>query len=242
MGMIYHVLPGDSITREFNEAGIEGEMIVFRECLVAGDADAASLEEFWDIRANFHELEHGGDPIDYREGFVHEVERLIGLDRSSEVHLWFEYELFCSANMWFCLNLLKGSEAAIFRVMPSNVEPDDVWKGFGRLDADGLIDCFQNRVKLTADDVAKGAELWSAFAKRDAKKLIDLGSYRSPAFPFLLEVTAAAAEIESRPAEILAEIKSGGLTGMSEIFPEFVKRAGVYGFGDTHVERLLDRI
>jgi len=240
--MIFHVLPGDSIVREFKEAGIDGDAIVFRECMVTGDTDAASLDEFWDIRANFHELEHGGDPIEYRDGFVHEIGRLIGLPGSSEVNLWFEYELFCSANMWFCLELLKDSEAKIFRVMPVNTTPDDVWKGFGGHDPEALSECLEGRVALSSDDVKIGSELWRAFADRNARKLNELGTYQSPAFPFLREVTEAAAEIDHRPAEVLAEIKRSGAASMSEIFPEFVKRAGVYGFGDDQVERLLERI
>lgn len=242
MDMIYHVLPGDSIVSEFNKTDIQGESIVFRECLVAGDVNAASREEFWDIRANFLELEYGGDPIEYREGFVHEIERLDGLDDQDEVNLWFEFELFCSANLWFCLDLLQDSPAKIFRVMPSKVAPDNVWKGFGDHDPDTLVECFENPVRLTEDDLKIGAELWSAFAERNTRKLRELGEHRSPAFPFLREVTNAAGEIDRRPAEILAEIKNSGASEMSEIFPEFVRRAGVYGFGDDQVERLLDRI
>lgn len=242
MGMIYHVLPGDSVVREFEEAGIEGKAIVFRECLVDGDISAASLDEFWNIRANFIELTYGGDPIQYRESVAYELERLTHVDDDDEINLWFEYELFCSANMWFCLDLLKTCSAKVFRVMPGNVSPDDVWKGFSQHDPEALKTCLENRTEFSPEDIEAGSKLWHAFADKDSERLRELGKYRSPAFPFLKEVTEAAAEIDHRPIAVVREVMETGAKEMSEVFPEFQKRAGVYGFGDTQVERLLGRV
>ncbi len=240
--MILHVLPGDSLTAEFTKTSIDGEVIVCRECLVTGDVSGRTLDEFWDRRANFIAVEYGGDPIEYQENVAYELERLIGLSEKDEVNLWFEYELFCHANMWFCLDLLNGTEASVFRVAPVNASPDDVWKGFGILDAAALSECFDARTKFTGEDIETGSALWRAFSKRDADKLAELGEYRSPSFPFLKEVCEAAARIDSRPAEIVRELKADGLDRIETVFPEFQKRAGVYGFGDLQVERLLEQV
>ncbi len=239
--MIIHVLPGDSLVEEFTKAGIEGETVVFREALIAGDVVAASLDEFWDIRANFLELEYGEDPLDYREKVAYEIERLTYLPADAEVNLWFEYELFCQANLWFCLDLLKY-HASVYRVAPLNASPDDVWKGFGKHDAPALEECFQARARVNDEDKLKGSKLWEAFRNRESESLIELGNYRSESFPFLKEVCGAAAGIEKRPGEILTEIKETGISEFDEVFAEFQKRAGVYGFGDLQVERLIERI
>lgn len=239
--MILHVLPGDSLIEEFKKSEIEGEMIVFREALIAGDVSAETLDEFWDIRANFLELEYGEDPIDYREKVSYEIERLTYLPAETEVNLWFEYELFCQANMWFCLDLLK-SHRNINRVAPLNASPDNVWKGFGNHTSDDLVSCFQSRTLLSEQDIVTGSELWAAFSERDSEKLEELGTYRSESFPFLKEVADAAAEIDRRPAEIIREIINEGHAEFEQVFPEFQKRAGVYGFGDLQVERLIERI
>jgi hypothetical protein len=240
--MMMHVLPGDSLVEEFKKTGIDGEVIVCRECLVVGDLTGETLDEFWQSRANFLGLEYGGDPIEYQEGVAYELETLIDLPADAEVNLWFEYELFCQVNMWFCLDLLKDSEAAIIRVVPSNASPDDVWKGFGQHDAGELTNCFESRIPFTSEDMEMASRLWGAFRKRDSAKLRELGEYRSPRFPFLKEACNAAAEIETRPAEIVEELKSAGLKDIDTVFPEFQKRAGVYGFGDLQVERLLEKI
>jgi hypothetical protein len=237
--MIVHVLPGDSLVEEFKKAGIDGEVIVCRECFVVGDLTGETLDEFWRSRANFLELEYAGDPIEYQEGVAYELERLIDLPADGEVNLWFEYELFCQANMWFCLDLLKTSNTNVYRVAPVNASPDDVWKGFGEHDAKDLTNCFESRIDFSPDDIAMGSRLWDAFRKRDSAKLRELGEYRSPCFPFLKEVCDAAAEIETRPAGIVSELKSAGLKEIETVFPEFQKRAGVYGFGDLQVEHLI---
>lgn len=239
--MIVHVLPGDSLTQEFAKTGIDGETIVCRECLVVGDVSGESLEEFWQIRANFLELEYSGDPIEYQEHVAYELERLIDLPAGAEVNLWFEYELFCQANMWFCLDLLKNSDAEIYRVEPLNASPDDVWKGFGSHGPDELQNCFDSRIQFTAEDIGAGSQLWHAFRNRDSENLRELSNYRSPCFPFLKEVCGAAAEVETRPAEIIKEIQSFGLREIETIFPEFQKRGGVFGFGDAQVLRLLEK-
>ncbi len=240
--MKMHVLPGDAPAAEFRKTGIEGELVVCRECLVAGDKSGATLDEFWERRANFIALEYAGDPIEYQENVAYELEKLIGLPAGTEVNLWFEYELFCQANMWFCLELLKDSEAEIFRVEPMNASPDDIWKGFGKYDAARLINCYEGRSRFSKEDIDTGSLLWSAFREGDLAELRRLGEYRSPCFPFLKEVCEAAAELDSRPAEIVRELKAGGLNEIESLFPEFQKRAGVYGFGDLQVERLIETV
>ncbi|MEK7854915.1 MAG: DUF1835 domain-containing protein [Acidobacteriota bacterium] len=240
--MKLHVLPGDSLTADFQRSGIEGEVVVCRECLVVGDLTGETLEEFWDTRSNFMAVEYGGDPIEYREHVAYELERLIDLSAEDEVSLWFEYELFCQTNMWFCLDLLKGTAASVYRVEPLNTSPDDVWKGFGSVSPEGLAECYESRTQCSKEDVDTGSALWAAFRDRDPVLLRQLGDHRSPCFPFLKEVCEAAADIDSRPADIVRELKAMGLKKIDSLFPEFQKRAGVYGFGDLQVQRLLEML
>ncbi len=240
--MIYHVLPGDAQAEEFRKTGFDGELIVFREALIAGPIDAENIDDFWDERAQFILSEYGEDVIDYHEKVADEISKLADVPDGSEVILWFEYELFCSVNMWFCLDLLKNSNSNIYRVAPLNASPDDVWKGFGKHDAAALSKCFESRIQFTAEDVEHGAKLWNAFRHRDPAKLLDFGEYRSPCFPFLKEVCVAAAAIDTHPEKIVKELKAEGLNGIEDIFPEFQKRAGVYGFGDLQVGRILDKL
>src|SRR4051794_19671008 len=105
--MIYHVLQGDAQVAEFKKACIEGEPIVFREALISGPVDADDLDTFWNERAQYILADYGEDEIEYKDKVVGEIVQLLDAADDDEVNLWFEYELFCSVNMWFCLWLLR---------------------------------------------------------------------------------------------------------------------------------------
>ncbi|HEY2846616.1 MAG TPA: hypothetical protein VGI80_02300, partial [Pyrinomonadaceae bacterium] len=156
---------------------------------------------------------------------------------SDEVNLWFEHELFCAVNLWFCLSLVEHSGAAIYRVSPADLSYEDRWNGFGN--AAMLRHSFTHRVRLTEQEIKLGADLWRAFKRRDLEKVLHLTATSSAAYPHLDEGGRAAAGLDSIPAEIIDEIKSEGINNFSEIFLEFRRRAGVFGFGDAQVKNVM---
>ena len=240
--MIYHVLPGDSLVGEFKKTNIDGNVIVCRECLIVGPVGAETPLEFWDERARFILAEYGEDEIEYHEKVADELEKLRDFDSSAEVNLWFEYELFCSVNLWFCLSLLRESGAKVYRVEPIGLDTIDRWDGFGKFTADDLKACFELRTELSDDDVKHGAELWNAYRHDDHEALDDLSKKELACFPYLKEVARAAVDEDIEPLEVVRAIIRGGETDFAKIFAEFKKRAGVYGYGDLQVQRLLDQL
>jgi hypothetical protein len=237
--MKIHVLAGDALADNFNGSGIEGKPVVCRECLVEGDVRAASLEDFWKVRAGFIKNAYGETEEKYFQEVVGEFEKLNNLAPETEVNLWFEYELFCQANMWFCLSLLQNTKANVYRVAPVVRTEVDVWKGFGNLSAEDLKKCYAAKVKFGDADVRLGAELWKAYQNADCERLEKLSETASKCFPRLKEVCRAEIEKGSRPQKVLREIIENGSTDFADIFPEFAARAGVYGFGDAQVKRIL---
>ncbi len=240
--MKYHVLAGDSLAAEFAKTTIGGDTIVCSECLIVGDVDAESLPEFWDQRARFIQAEYGEDNIVYHETVADELGKLLEMEPDDDVCLWFEYELFCSVNMWFCLWLLNETDASVYRVEPIVRSDKDRWLGFGKLEADTLKTCYDTRIALSRDDIRLGADLWNAYRNRDHGQLTELSRTISTAFPYLKEVAEAVSTKETRPADILSEMDLENTSNLAEIFPEFTRRAGVYGLGDLQVQRLLDHI
>ena len=241
--MIYHVLPGDSLVEEFRKTGIEDQVIVCREALVDGPIDAETLDEFWEQRARFILTGYGDDEIEYHEKVADHLNKLTELTPDDEVHLWFEYELFCSVNMWFCLSLVEPTGATAYRVEPIGLKEDDRWDGFAKFTADELKAAFELRTRLTTEEIALGTKLWNAYRQKDRTVLRAAATGGAfPGFPYLAEVVAAAADEDIRPLEVLREIRAGGGTGIGNIFLEFKKRAGVYGYGDVQIQRLLDHI
>lgn len=240
--MIYHVLPGDAQVEECKKAGIEGELIVFREALIDGPIDADDLEQFWRERAQHIVSAYGEDEIVYHEKVADEISKLSDLDSSDEVNLWFEYELFCSVNMWLCLSLLADTDATVYRIEPIGLDEKNRWDGFGKFTADDMKAAFELRSKFADDEVELGSKLWNAYRRKKYSILKELATDERECFPYLKEVAAAAAEQDIRPLEIVREIMAGGEKEFDEIFVEFKKRAGVYGYGDLQVQRLVDQL
>ncbi|MEP6848433.1 MAG: DUF1835 domain-containing protein [Acidobacteriota bacterium] len=236
--MIYHVMPGDATAGDFKKTGIAGDVIVCRECLAVGPADADALYEFWEQRAHFILAEYGGDEIVYNETVADELVKLLDVEAGDEVNLWFEYELFCSTNLWFCLSLLRESEGDLYRIEPVVRSFDDRWKGFGSLNAADLNTCYEARTKFEPSDIKLGVALWDAYRHGDNARLLLIGETESKRFPYLKEVVEAAVEREIRPVEILRNITKNKKEFI-EIFADFTQMAGVYGYGDSQVERLL---
>lgn len=236
--MKIHVLPGDAQLETFKQTGIEGDVVVCRECLIEGPLAAASLDDFWKARAAFLAV----DFDEYSQKTIAEFEKLKDLAPGDEVNLWFEYELFCQVNMWFCLSLINNTAADVYRVAPAVRGESEIWKGFGRLTPEDLKKCYSRRVKFGEPDIALGARLWDAYRNGDHQRLRDLSGTNSDRFPYLKEVCDAEIAKDIRPAQILKEITASGLTEFRDIFPVFVERAGVYGYGDSQVKRILSEV
>jgi hypothetical protein len=221
--MRFHVLNGDGLAENFN---LDGEIIVCRECLIEGETNANSLEDFWKIRAKFIEKTYGEK--DYLGKTVSEFEKLNNLSADDEVNLWFGNELFCQTNLWFCLSLLEKTNAEIYRIFPNSND----WN----CKFDDLQSYFDSRIKLSNEDLQLGVNLWKAYQISDYKQLMVLGKTKSSAFVRLEEVCQAEIEKHSLPRKILSEIEA---TEFDEIFKQFSQKAPVYGFGDSQLKNIL---
>jgi hypothetical protein len=241
--MVYHILNGDALAYSFPEAEIEGEIIVVREALVDGQLSGETLHEFWRSRAAFLQVTEA----EYHDLVVHEFKKIMNATGHPEFNLWFEFDLFCQVNMWFVMSLIKDlpMTTKVFVVLTSYLDKtsEKFWNGFGPAAAADLKICHANKVLLGDDDLALGQQLWMAY-----KKLTDLSRYQSPAFPYLSEVIAAHVErfpvdgAAGRPEKVIEYIVSNISTDFSRVFQEFWRRESIYGFGDTQVKSLYDKV
>ena len=227
--MTIHILNGDSLAENFN---LDGEKIIYRECLIDGDLRAQNLNELWRVRAEHIKKSYGAD--DYVEKVKAELDKLNNLTPADEVNLWFGNEAFCQVNMWVFLHLLEAKGAKVFRVFPDSEGWNCSFKN--------LQKCFESRQKLTKDDFQLGKQLWKAFCFQDFKSLKKMSETEFDNFPHLDKVCQALIEIDTKPKQILREIVKQGETDFSKIFIQFQAIAGVYGFGDSQVKRILDNM
>ena len=240
-----HVLAGDALLAAFEHAGIDGAIIISRECLMDGPVVGEPLDEFWKMRAHYIKTAYGEEESWYHARVAGEYEKLFTLSIEDDVCLWFEYDLFCQINMWFILGLLDHRNVrGVYRVAPVTRNATDLWKGYGDLNAADLRRCFEETVRFTRDDILLGSSLWEAYQRTDLERLAELSNRQSVCFPYLREVCTA--EIErrrnSRPEHTLRRLIEEGSADFNDIFRRFTEVEGVYGFGDQQVKTIYEKI
>ncbi len=246
--MTYHLLNGDALQERFLATKLAGEVIIDRECLIVGDVSGDTLAHFWAARASYIEATYQETRSTYYSRVVGEFERIIEAPDQSEFNLWFGYDLFCQVNMWFVLSLLYTQSKAhtICVVYPIFLPADAIWNDFGRATVADFRTCFAGRVQFGDADLRLGNALWTAYKNRNLDNLEELAAAESPCFPYLKQVCTAHIERFSfkdgkgRPETVIEAIISNGATSFPEVFQEFFRREGVYGFGDVQVKQLYD--
>lgn len=243
---IYHILNGDCLKEQF-PAAINGELIIARECLVEGDVSGNTLAEFWENRAAYIFRNNLEDKSAYYLKTVPEFEKIINIPVGSEINLWFEEDLFCQVNLWFCVHLLQSkiNDCKINLIRPFSFE----WRGFGGLSEEDLIEAFKIKRSLNKTAIDLLANCWVAYKKHDLQLLKKLSFRDLVNFPLLPEVVLAHVDRFAekgemgRPEKILLKIIMDYKTRkFGEVFRLFSKKAGIYGFGDLQVKTIYDKV
>lgn len=246
--MVYHILNGDSLADTFPDTGIEGDPVVVREALIDGDLSGGNLQDFWRSRAKYIGLTES----EYHSRVAKEFEKILNAPTDSEFNLWFEYDLFCQVNMWFVISLINSLRIRkkVFAVYTSYLDKASkhFWNGFGPANADELRICYADRISLSEADVHLGQDLWEAYKDGDLATLTNLSRNQSLAFPYLKEVVDAHVDrfskggTRGRPERIIEDIIQNISTDFNDVFKEFWRRESIYGFGDTQIRSLYDRV
>ncbi len=228
-------------------AQIKGDVVVVREALIVGDLSGHNLNDFWRSRAKFLELTEA----EYHKGVTKEFEKIINAPDNAEFNLWFEYDLFCQVNMWFVISIINNLsiKKKVYAVYTSYLDRADkqFWNGFGSATSCQLKICFGDRISLNDADLQFGQDLWEPYKTDDLEELIRLAK-KSPAFPYLQEVVNAHVErfrgdgTKGRPERVLEDITKNISTDFQEVFKEFWTRDSIYGFGDTQLKELYDKV
>ncbi|SEI60287.1 hypothetical protein SAMN04487995_1598 [Dyadobacter koreensis] len=243
---IFHIVNGDALLDNFPAELLTGEIIVARECLVDGPVSGENFQEFAETRANFIHQEYGEEKQAYFEEIIPEFNKIQAIPADSEINFWFEDDLFCQVNLWFCVSLLMPVahtlKAYIIKPVVDDNQPD--WRGFGIMDSHMLAEAYLHKQLLSQADLSLLNDLWLAYRDNDLESLQKSSEKNSVNFPFLnLVIQAQIDRRNDRPENVLKEImKEKETTDFNTIFKEFSKREGIYGFGDWQVEKMLERI
>jgi hypothetical protein len=207
-----------------------------------------TLSDFWQSRANYI----GSTKTEYHNNVVKEFEKIMNAPDNSAFNLWFEYDLFCQVNMWFVISIINSLsiKKKVFAVFTSYLDRSSkqFWNGFGPANSGDLKVCYADRIPLSEADMNFGQKLWEAYKNGNLEALTDLSKHRSPAFPYLQEVVKAHVDrfpkdgTKGRPEKVIEDITTNISTDLHKVFEEFWNRESIYGFGDTQLKSLYDKV
>lgn len=241
-----HILNGDALRAQLG-SHLPSEPIVLRECLVSGRITPYDQPQaLYAQRA--HTLSAWGwtSVEDYHRHSASELSRIRTIAEGSEVVLWFEEDLFCQVNCWFCCHELEyaPSMSSVSLCMPDQAHR----YGFGGMSDEALLNAYQQRQELDNDTLAQLAELWPLYLERDLKAMSAIASSLSDRCPWLAAAVEAERQrrpvdgSEGRPMRRCRELIEQHGASFPEVFRAFCESEAIYGYGDLQVRRLFDRI
>src|SRR6476661_6388426 len=164
-----HVLNGDATLYKFQQTGIEGEVVVWREILSEGPVcDHCSPQEFFSIRKKFISENFNHSTENYDKEVVNELDRLKQFANDHQILLWFEFDLTCQINLVFLLNQLHQwsiPAEQLYLICPDAYPGHPDFRGIGQLSPAELAALECTKIQLTAEDLLMAAKVWKAYCK-----------------------------------------------------------------------------
>ncbi|MFD1257210.1 DUF1835 domain-containing protein [Mucilaginibacter terrae] len=248
-----HILNGDATLTGFNQTGLDGEVLVWREVFSEGPLSVRLDADFWTRRANWISNAFEDAAGSYQENVLLELEKLN--EPYEEINLWFEFDLHCQVNLLGVMQLLKQevnlTAPALYLICPDSFPGVENFKGMGQLNGDQLEDLYDTRLHLTEYDFIIATEAWKTYIQFDAEALqqwID-------ATPFWgsLHLLKPALEAQVKRLQVssgglnfieqkLLQFYQNGIATRNGLYQSFWSEAPIYGMGDAELDIYLKRL
>lgn len=252
-----HILNGDSSWHLFQETGIPGETLVWREILCEGPVQhEIATPEFWSKRDDFVKSEFGAGPADYKQ-LIDDFEKLKDFKSYTEIILWFEYDLFCQVNMMallsWCYRQNVHDHCKVSMICVGDEPGYERLIGLGRIPPHRYTELYEERTILTGPSLAYADRVWKAYTSEDPNEL-EFALMPHPVFSYLSGAmkshlkrfpytSCALNEIEQ---EILITIQNEEVHNVDDVVRHMLQWQHYYGFGDLqyfrHIRLIRDLI
>lgn len=248
---VLHLLNGDATATVMEQAGLEGDVAVWREMLCEGPTvkDVGSAD-FWQTREQYF---NSIGINNYREYFGSQWQTIECFNEYDEVILWFEFDLFCQINMIAALHYLAGhrEDGTKISLVCVGAEPGyDKLMGLSELPAKDYASLKFHRWELEPVHLEQASGVWQAYNNPDLAKLVPwqyevdkrVFKYLPAAIKKHLERFPSSLnglnEIEQQMLELIA---TGEHTSRS-IIGAMLQWQTWQGFGDVQYELMLDQL
>jgi hypothetical protein len=247
---ILHFTNGDSTTDRMRSAGLDGELIPWRDILHEGPVPAGlSLDELSEVRAEWLASEGLGSSDEISRDFAERDDFLRRFCDFDEVVLWFEWDLYDQLQLIQILDFMATTSAADRAETGTRLSIVSLAGYLGNLEPDAFIPLFEGRRVLSDEMLELGKDAWTAFRSPDPRQFEAIARRNSLSLEFL--APAIWRELEEFPSslnglsrsesQILEAIAQGPLN-FHEIFKRVAQREERIFCGDATLARYIERM
>jgi len=239
-----HIINGDSTADILKQSGMQGEMLSWREALMAGPTPQnLPLDQWIEVRAKHLAEAYALTFDDCRKDLSTLYVGLQSFHQNDEVVLWFEHDLFCQVNLihvldWFSSQHLGKTKLSLICI--GEFPGHENFRGLGELTPAQLASLFDHRHEVTSAEKNLASEAWAAYCSPNPQALVNFLEKDTSDLPFLPaalnkhlarfpSVKNGLGEIENKALEFVAS----GANDFQTLFLEFGKAEPVYGLGDA---------
>jgi hypothetical protein len=247
-----HILNGDSTLHGFEQTGLDGDIMVWREIFSQGPLEEdISSARFWRRREEWLAETFGEKPESYQHKILEQLGKLG--EQYDTINLWFEFDLHCQANLLGVMAYLEQktdlSGPAIFLICPGDFPDKPDFRGMGELNGEELEYLYDNiREQLSAEDFFIAAQVWKIYVSKNPELLQDYlaktdfwGSlhFLKPALNAELKRLQVNDNGLNHIEQVLLDNYKRGIRTGPEIYLEFWKTEKIYGMGDAEIDIYL---
>ncbi|WP_158828691.1 DUF1835 domain-containing protein [Mucilaginibacter lacusdianchii] len=248
-----HILNGDATLQVFNQTGLDGDVLVWREVFSEGPLKESLDADFWKGREAWITQTFDDTPEGYQENVIRELEKLN--EPYTEINLWFEFDLHCQVNLLGVKQLLQQqtdlTERNIFLICPDGHPDVPEFRGMGQLNGEQLEDVFDSRLHLSEYDFNLATEAWQAYVSNDANRLQEW--INSTPFWGGLHLLRSAMEAQVKRLQtneqgqgyieqVLLHLCQSGIASRSAVYEAFWSQHKIYGMGDAELNIYLEEL
>lgn len=250
---VLHILNGDDTLTGFNDTGLDGDVLVWREVFSEGPLSETLNADFWTDRELWIVQAFEDAPERYQQLVLRELEKLN--TPYAEINLWFEFDLHCQVNLLGVMQILKQkvdlSEKAIYLISPDSYPGMDDFRGMGQLNGEQLENVFDNRLQLTDYDFTIAAEAWQLYIGNDAER-IQQWLNDTPFWGSLHNLKPALQAHVKRlhtneqgltfiEAKLL-HLYQNGIISKNDLYRAFWQQNVIYGMGDMELDIYFNKL
>ncbi|HEY1025346.1 MAG TPA: DUF1835 domain-containing protein [Sphingobacteriaceae bacterium] len=251
MKALLNILNGDATLHLFNQTTLPGDVLVWREILSEGPVIFGNNESLFETRRHWLSARFGAPIEEYHQKVIAEFAKLEDVNTYAEVLLWFEFDLTCQVNLIFMLdhfyNLNTGNEITL--VCPESHPNHPDFRGIGQLTPAELQALPTQKLALTREDLAFGAEAWRVYCRNDREEIEnflnrDFGQLGllKPALAAHLNRFPDHTGLNGIDRRLMEICSSSGAVNRRELYQRFSATEKIYGMSDISVGLYLNKL